>query len=120
MKDLKAILEVGRNTKDNKISKNLSASLNIANMNNILFALAYTYKHDECFYGPQKIIAIKPKEIILADDGVSIETYNGSNNVKLNKNRVVVFNLFDNSISESYDAPEDFNFELSTSGYYPE
>lgn len=80
----------------------------------------YTYKHDECFYGPQKIIAIKPKEIILADDGVSIETYNGSNNVKLNKNRVVVFNLFDNSISESYDAPEDFNFELSTSGYYPE
>ena len=47
MKDLKAILEVGRNTKDNKISKNLSASLNIANMNNILFALAYTYKHDD-------------------------------------------------------------------------
>ena len=47
MKDLKAILEVGRNTKDNKISKNLSASLNIANMNNILFALAYTYKHND-------------------------------------------------------------------------
>ena len=37
MKDLKAILEVGRNTKDTKISKNLSASLNIANMNNYLY-----------------------------------------------------------------------------------
>ncbi|MDD6930034.1 MAG: hypothetical protein PUI78_04270 [Treponema sp.] len=73
----------------------------------------YTYKHDDCFYGPQKIIAIKPKEIILADDGVYIE-----NNVKLNKNRVVVFNLFDNSISKSYDAPADIDFECSTSGPY--
>lgn len=73
----------------------------------------YTYKHDEYFYGPQKIIAIKPKEIILADDGVYIE-----NNVKLNKNRVVVFNLFDNSISKSYDAPADIDFECSSSGTY--
>lgn len=75
----------------------------------------YTYKHDECFYGPQKIIAIKPKEIILADDGVSIET---DDNAILNKNRVVVFNLFDNSINGSYDAPAVIEFELSTSGYY--
>ena len=73
----------------------------------------YTYKHDEYFYGPQKIIAIKPKEIILADDGVYIE-----NNEILNKNRVVVFNLFDNSISKSYDAPADIDFECSTSGPY--
>lgn len=76
-------------------------------------SVIYTYKHDDCFYGPQKIIAIKPKEIILADDGVYIE-----NNVKLNKNRVVVFNLFDNSISKSYDAPADIDFECSTSGPY--
>ena len=32
----------------------------------------------------------------------------------------VLNNLFDNSISESYDAPEGFDFELSTSGYYPQ
>ena len=84
-------------------------------------SVIYTYKHDDCFYGPQKIIAIKPKEIILADDGVSIETDSyGNNNVILNKNRVVVFNLFDNSISERYDAPEGFDFELSTSGDYPQ
>ena len=84
-------------------------------------SVIYTYKHDDCFYGPQKIIAIKPKEIILADDGVSIETDSyGNNNVILNKNRVVVFNLFDNSISERYDAPEGFDFELSTSGNYPQ
>ncbi len=84
-------------------------------------SVIYTYKHDEYFYGPQKIIAIKPKEIILADDGVSIETDSyGNNNVILNKNRVVVFNLFDNSISERYDAPEGFDFELSTSGNYPQ
>ena len=76
-------------------------------------SVIYTYKHDDCFYGPQKIIAIKPKEIILADDGVYIE-----NNEILNKNRVVVFNLFDNSISKSYDAPADIDFECSTSGPY--
>lgn len=82
-------------------------------------SVIYTYKHDDCFYGPQKIIAIKPKEIILADDGVSIETDSyGNNNVILNKNRVVVFNLFDNSISERYDAPADIDFECSTSGPY--
>ena len=78
----------------------------------------YTYKHDDYFYGPQKIIAIKPKEIILADDGVSIETDSSGPNQRLNKNRVVVFNLFDNSISKSYDAPLDIDFECSSSGTY--
>lgn len=81
-------------------------------------SVIYTYKHDDYFYGPQKIIAIKPKEIILADDGVSIETDSSGPNQRLNKNRVVVFNLFDNSISKSYDAPLDIDFECSSSGTY--
>lgn len=47
MKDLKTILEVGKNinTKDDK--KTLSISLNTSNLSTILFALAYTYKCDD-------------------------------------------------------------------------
>ena len=49
MKDLKTILEVGKNinTKDDKKTLSVSVSLNEANLQNILFALAYTYKWDD-------------------------------------------------------------------------
>lgn len=47
MKDLKTILEVGRNTNNKDNNKNVSVVLNEANIQNILFALAYTYKHDD-------------------------------------------------------------------------
>lgn len=76
----------------------------------------YNYKHEEnesskqyYFYGPQKIIAIKPKEIVIADDGASIE-----NSTMCNKNRVVLFNLETNSITGVKTSPTEFYF--STSG----
>lgn len=49
MKDLKTLLEVKgtHNTSNSNKNENLSISLNIANLSNILFALAYTYKHDD-------------------------------------------------------------------------
>ena len=49
MKDLKTLLEVKRphNSSNSNKNENLSVSLNIANLSNILFALAYTYKHDD-------------------------------------------------------------------------
>ena len=76
-------------------------------------ANVYNYKHNEevqnYFYGPQKIIAIKPKEIVIADDGASIE-----NSKMYQKNRVVLFNLETNSITDVKTSPTEFYF--STSG----
>ena len=76
----------------------------------------YNYKHAEneasqqfYFYGPQKIIAIKPKEIVIADDGASIE-----NSKMHQENRVVLFNLETNSITGVKTSPKEFYF--STSG----
>ena len=49
MKNLKTLLEVkdtNNSTNSNK-NENLSVSLNVANLSNILFALAYTYKCDD-------------------------------------------------------------------------
>lgn len=57
----------------------------------------YSYVHDNnTFYGPDKIVAIKPKQIVIADDGVEQDSgYNGKN-----KQRLVVFDLQKNSITK--------------------
>ena len=57
----------------------------------------YSYVHDNnTFYGPDKIVAIKPKQIVIADDGVEQDSgYNGKN-----KQRLVVFDLQENSITK--------------------
>ncbi len=48
MKDLKTILEVGRSANPkNENNDRLSIVLNESNIQNILFALAYTYKWDD-------------------------------------------------------------------------
>lgn len=58
---------------------------------------AFSYKHnDYTFYGPDKIVAIKPKQIVIADDGVEHDSgYDGKN-----KQRLVVFDLQNNSITK--------------------
>lgn len=75
-------------------------------------ANVYNYKHNEetqnYFYGPQKIIAIKPKEIVIADDGASIE-----NSKMHQENRVVLFNLETNSITGVKTSPKEFYFSTS-------
>ena len=57
----------------------------------------YSYVHDNnTFYGPDKIVAIKPKQIVIADDGVEHDSgYDGKN-----KQRLVVFDLQNNSITK--------------------
>ena len=57
----------------------------------------YSYAHDnKTFYGPDKIVAIKPKQIVIADDGVEHDSgYDGKN-----KQRLVVFDLQNNSITK--------------------
>lgn len=81
----------------------------------------YNYKHAEnesskqfYFYGPQKIIAIKPKEIVIADDGASIE-----DSKMCNQNRVVLFNLETNSITGVKTSPTEFYFSTSGTNYTP-
>ena len=80
-------------------------------VNEILLAFFWSIiiKGEFYFYGPQKIIAIKPKEIVIADDGASIE-----NSKMHQENRVVLFNLETNSITGVKTSPKEFYF--STSG----
>ena len=47
MKNIKTVLEERSTTKKSADKKTLSISLNEANLENILFALAYTYKWDD-------------------------------------------------------------------------
>lgn len=47
MKNIKTILEERKIVKKDSDKKTLSISLNEANLENILFALAYTYKWDD-------------------------------------------------------------------------
>lgn len=57
----------------------------------------YSYVHDNnTFYGPDKIVAIKPKQIVIADDGVE----HASGNDGKNKQRLVVFDLQENLIKK--------------------
>lgn len=81
----------------------------------------YNYKHLEnetlkeyYFYGPQKIIAVKPKEIVIADDGTYIE-----NSSICPQNRVVVFNLEQNSITDVKTSPKEFFIATSSDTYSP-
>lgn len=64
---------------------------------NLYNSTSDSYLHDEdTFYGPDKIVAIKPKQIVIADDGVEQDSgYNGKN-----KQRLVVFDLQKNSITK--------------------
>lgn len=47
MKNIKTVLEERKITKKDSDKKTLSISLNEGNLENILFALAYTYKWDD-------------------------------------------------------------------------
>lgn len=57
------------------------------------------------FYGCSKIVAIKPKELIIADEGY---VYEGPFNMK-NQDRLVVFDLESFSIKDSMDVSFDFD-----------
>lgn len=57
------------------------------------------YQHDESFYGAQKIVAIKPDELIIADDGFAcIDTQFGSGS-GTSKNRFATYDLNSQSLT---------------------
>lgn len=77
----------------------------------------YSYVHDNnTFYGPDKIVAIKPKQIVIADDGVEQDSgYNGKN-----KQRLVVFDLQENSITKeiTITSPDTIQFSCNHQGSF--
>lgn len=78
---------------------------------------AFSYKHnDYTFYGPDKIVAIKPKQIVIADDGVEHDSgYDGKN-----KQRLVVFDLQENSITKeiTITSPDTIQFSCNHQGSF--
>ena len=74
-----------------------------------------SYTHDSnTFYGPDKIVAIKPKKIVIADDGVEQDSgYNAKQ-----KQRFVVFDLETNTITDLIETPEGINFSDGTTGSF--
>lgn len=59
-----------------------------------------TYEHDEgLFYGPKRILAIKPDEIIISDDGFTCNASSPNGGSVTNKNRYAIFNLSGNSFT---------------------
>ena len=74
-----------------------------------------SYTHDSnTFYGPDKIVAIKPKKIVIADDGVA----QGSGYNAKQKQRFVVFDLETNTITDLIETPEGINFSDGTTGSF--
>ena len=74
-----------------------------------------SYTHDSnTFYGPDKIVAIKPKKIVIADDGVE----HGSGYNAKQKQRFVVFDLETNTITDLIETPEGINFSDGTTGSF--
>lgn len=73
-----------------------------------------SYSHDNLtFYGPDKIVAIKPKKILIADDGVE----HGSGYSAKDKQRLVVFDLESNAITGTIEIPEGIEFSYYDNGY---
>ena len=57
------------------------------------------------FYGPKKFIALKPKKLVIADDGVAFYTNNDGALSYRNVNRVVVVDLENFAIEDCYEVP---------------
>lgn len=74
-----------------------------------------SYTHDSnTFYGPDKIVAIKPKKIVIADDGVEHDSLYYSKQ----KQRFVVFDLETNTITDLIETPEGINFSYNEAGSF--
>ena len=71
------------------------------------------------FFGPQKFIAIKPKKLVIADDGVAFYTESDNAYKMKNANRIVTvdlesFSLTSTCIDEEFDFKQSSSFSSST------
>lgn len=82
-------------------------------------------KTDKCFCGPQRIIAVKPKKLVIADNGIAFYTTQDGIWAYKNKNRIVTVELDRFIIEDVKDAESAFSNKmnkmllLSGSGYSP-
>lgn len=71
------------------------------------------------FYGPAKFVAVKPKKLVIADDGATGSPDTSTSSGMINqKNRIVEVDLSSGTISETASFTEDqpINFDISVSG----
>ena len=71
------------------------------------------------FYGPAKFVAVKPKKLVIADDGATGSPGTTTSPGMINqKNRIVEVDLSSGAISETASFTEDqlINFDISVSG----
>ena len=81
----------------------------------ILFPVIYAPQTtDKGFYGPQKFIAIKPKKLIIADDGLTFYTDNDLWNYK-NANRIVTVDLESFAITSIQEGTVSFDEDFTES-----
>ena len=70
----------------------------------------YAPVSQKAFFGPQKFIAIKPKQLVISDDGIAF--YSDNYGVKYkNSNRIVTINLEDFAIAYSTETMATFSDE---------
>ena len=80
-------------------------------------------KTDKSFCGPQRIIAVKPKKLVIADNGIAFYTAADGTWAYKNKNRMFVVDLDHFIIEGVKDVEYDFSSKmkdvllLSGSGY---
>ena len=84
-------------------------------------------EQDTYLYGARRFIALKPKELVIADDGGYVEAFYESNEngraspkefgASENKNRVVTIDLESESLS-AVDVSVSFDASLSTGTSY--
>ena len=70
---------------------------------------------EEAFYGPEKFIAIKPKKLVIADDGFAFYTNADGALTYRNVNRVVEVDLEDFAITNSTEVSVKFAGDASSS-----
>lgn len=81
--------------------------------NNYPEYIYFPSENDNCFYGPTKFVAVKPKKLVISDEGLAFYTDNDALRYR-NVNRIVYVDLdnFANGISE--EVILDSSIKLST------
>ena len=73
----------------------------------------FSPSNDSGFYGPRKFIAIKPKNLIIADEGLAFFADNENAYNYKNINRIVTIDLESFTISSSKDSDNSFEYECT-------
>lgn len=73
----------------------------------------------KAFYGPKSFVAIKPKKLVILDEGIAFYTDAEGIYKYKNVNRIVTVDLEDFAITETSDVPESITFNTDETGLKP-